>query len=181
MKIIICPGIHPQKLTDNFVANLEIDADFLVLPTQEYLPYSAWDIYRWLEKQLSDPSQITENLLFIAFSAGVVGGLGAAIAWQMKVGNIRGFFAIDGWGVPLVANFPLYRLSHDYFTHWSSAMLGRLKHSFYCDPPVEHLDLWRSPDTAWGWYVVDNSFKIRCSAATYLQNTIAAEQNLILD
>ncbi len=123
MKIIICPGIHSQRLTDSFTANLKIDTDLLVLPTQQYLPYGSWDIYRWLERQLCSLNK-AEPLLFITFSAGVVGGMGAAIAWQIGGGNIRGLIAIDGWGVPIIANFPIYRLSHDYFTHWSSAILG---------------------------------------------------------
>ena len=57
---------------------------------------------------------------------------------------MKALIAFDGWGVPLVGNFPIYRISHDQFTHWSSELLGKGDKSFYADPPVEHLDLWRS-------------------------------------
>jgi hypothetical protein len=168
MPVIICPGIHATQLTEDFLTNLQLDADILVLPTQQYLPYAPWDIYRWLEEKVS----LDRRLLFIAFSAGVVGTIGAAIAWQIKGGNVKGLIAIDGWGVPLIANFPVYRLSHDYFTHWSSAVLSGGKNGFYCDPPVKHLDLWRSPHTAWGWKVEHDGLKTRLSAASYLKQTI---------
>lgn len=67
-------------------------------------------------------------------------------------GQIKALIALDGWGVPLGGNFPIYRLSHDSFTHWSSALLGGGTESFYADPPVEHLELWRSPQTTKGWW-----------------------------
>jgi hypothetical protein len=187
MPIIICPGIHETQLTADFLTNLQLDDDILVLPTQHCLPYASWEIYRWLEKRVSldreglcsESNSDTASspckprqLLFIAFSAGVVGSIGAAIAWQIKGGNIKGLIAIDGWGVPLIANFPIYRLSHDYFTHWSSAVLGGGEHGFYCDPPIAHLDLWRSPHTAWGWKIDSNCSKVRCSAASYIKQTI---------
>jgi hypothetical protein len=173
MQVIICPGIHATQLTADFLANLQLDADFLVLPTQQYLPYSPWDIYRWLEEKIS----LDRQLFFIAFSAGVVGSIGTAIAWQIGGGNVKGLIAIDGWGVPLIANFPIYRLSHDYFTHWSSALLGGGENGFYCDPPIAHLDLWRSPHTAWGWKIDTNCSKFRCSAASYVKQTILMVYN----
>lgn len=91
--------------------------------------------------------------MLICFSAGVVGGIGAAWAWQQSGGKIKALIALDGWGVPLYGNFPIHRLSRDRFTHWSSQLLGAGADSFYADPPVEHLDLWRSPHTAQGWWV----------------------------
>ncbi|MGB3188280.1 MAG: hypothetical protein WBB43_02490, partial [Limnoraphis sp.] len=66
---------------------------------------------------------------------------------------VKALIALDGWGVPLGGNFPIYRISHDRFTHWSSALLGGGVESFYADPPVEHLDLWSSPQTARGWWL----------------------------
>ncbi len=32
-------------------------------------------------------------------------------------------------------------------------MLGSGADSFYAEPPVEHLDMWRSPQTVEGWWV----------------------------
>ena len=145
------------------------DIQWLVFPTDKHPPYSPLAVYDWLNK----PEILTDKLLFIAFSAGVVGGIGAAIALEEKGVNIKAFIAIDGWGVPLWGNFPQYRFSHDYFTHWSSAILGTGKESFYADPPVEHLAMWRSPETCQGWIVSNSSAsKINCSAKDYLQQII---------
>jgi hypothetical protein len=68
-------------------------------------------------------------------------------------GTVKAFLAFDGWGVPLYGNFPIHRISHDYFTHWSSALLGGGEDSFYAEPAVEHLDLWRKPNVCKGWWV----------------------------
>ncbi len=176
MNLIICPGIHSPQLTRSFVLDLQSDRlmseCLLILPTEKYPPYSAIDIYRWLKQSHPSPKN-APALTFIAFSAGVVGGIGAALAWQLQGGKIKAFMALDGWGVPLVANFPLYRLSHDFFTHWSSAILGGGNESFYCDPPVEHLQLWRSPEQCWGWQVTSSGLKTRCSAAQYLRHLLS--------
>ena len=56
--------------------------------------------------------------------------------------------------MPLTGNFPIYRVSHDYFTHWSSGLLGAGYKGFYADPEVEHLDLWRSPANVYGWQAI---------------------------
>ena len=166
MTTIICPGIHPPELTDRFVRSLELQ-NYLVLPTQRYLPYNAIAVYQWLEQQQLPK---TQPLSFIAFSAGVVGGFGAAIAWQLQGGKIHSFIAFDGWGVPLVANFPIYRVSHDYFTHWSSALLGAGR-GFYVEPAVEHLELWRSP-IGCGWRVISPGWKTRDTLNNYLANVL---------
>ena len=123
MTIIICPGIHPSQLTEQFLLCIQdkIEREFLVLPTEKYLPYSAIAIVQWLNSKALSQS---EPLSFISFSAGVVGSFGAALVWQIQGGKVAHFIAIDGWGMPLVANFPIYRVSHDYFTHWSSSILG---------------------------------------------------------
>ena len=97
-----------------------------------------------------------------------MGGLGAALWWQTKGGKIKAFFALDGWGMPIVANFPVYRLSHDYFTHWSSALLGSGQNSFYADPEVTHLDLWRYPHKVMGWWVSNLGKQTYCSLAEFL-------------
>lgn len=177
MSVIICPGIHSAELTDSFVQEIQIShnqdlpKNWLIFPTQQYPAYSAIHIYQWLKK--SEPVLNNSSpMIFIAFSAGVVGAIGAAKAWQMQGGKIKAFIALDGWGVPLVANFPICRCSHDHFTHWSSAILGSGSESFYADPAVAHLDLWRSPKAGWGWRVISPGFRTRCSLAHYLQSLL---------
>ncbi|MEM8722555.1 MAG: hypothetical protein AAGE84_25245 [Cyanobacteria bacterium P01_G01_bin.39] len=168
MPLIIIPGIHSPQLSDRFIDGIrdEIKQDYLILPTQKHPPYSALAIYQWLEQQQLNKA---EPLIFIAFSAGVVGGIVAAIAWQLKGGKIHSFVAFDGWGMPLMADFPIYRVSHDYFTHWSSRILGSGEHGFYADPQVAHLELWRSPDQCLGWYSLAQGLQSRCSLADYLK------------
>lgn len=162
--VIICPGIHDVKLTQDFLEGLKSqrlgnsayniqNEQLLVFPAQEYPAYSAIDILNFLCKELGFPSAIASPVVFISFSAGVAGAIGAAWAWQMLSGRVKAFIALDGWGVPLYGNFPIHRISHDEFTHWSSAVLGSGEESFYADPAVEHLELWRSPQTAQGWWV----------------------------
>lgn len=167
MSIVICPGIHDPKLTDRFLEGIQtkITQACLVLPTAQYSPYSAIAISQWLQQQ--NPEK-TEPLSFITFSAGVVGGFGAALAWQGQGGKINKFVAVDGWGMPLGADFPIYRISHDYFTHWSSGLLGASQKGFYADPEVEHLELWRSPDTCWGWQIISPGCRTRKPLLDYL-------------
>lgn len=171
MPIVIIPGIHSSELTDRFVGSIKdkIDRDYLILPTEECLPYNAIAIYRWLLRQQLNK---TQPLSFIAFSAGVVGAIGAAIAWQLQGGKIHGFIAFDGWGMPLVANFPIYRVSHDYFTHWSSGILGMGTENFYAEPAIEHLELWRSPERCQGWRTVGLGCKTRDTLTNYLANVL---------
>ena len=169
LNLIICPGVHAPQLTSSFIQR-SIKQDCSILPTERYLPYNAIAIAQWLKTIYSSPID-TPPLSFITFSAGVVGGIGAANIWQMQGGKIAHFVAFDGWGVPLIANFPIYRISHDYFTHWSSSILGRGKSSFYAEPGIEHLDLWRSPNTCWGWETV-GGFRIRYLLTDYLSNIL---------
>jgi hypothetical protein len=122
----------------------------LIFPAQNYLAFSAVHILEFLQRQTG---LLEMPLVFISFSAGVAGAIGAALGWQLLGGKVKAFIAFDGWGVPLSGNFPIHRVSHDYFTHWSSALLGSGDDSFYADPPIEHLDLWRSPNTCQGWWV----------------------------
>ena len=181
MGIVICPGIHDRVLTQQFIQRLlqAVDATtlrpeaLLVFPAERYPAYSGLHVLRFLHKQLSrhDPDQaLDQPLLFIGFSAGVVGAMGAAIGWQAMGGTVKALLAIDGWGVPLTGSFPSHRLSHDAFTHWSSALLGAGEDSFYADPAVSHLDFWRSPQSAAGWWIVSNTAKpaVAISAANFL-------------
>lgn len=168
MTVLICPGIHDPQLTQQFVQSFcSLGTQrWLIFPAQKYPAYSSVDILDFLQKHLGDPAQASP-LLFISFSAGVVGAMGAATMWQMQSGRVKGLIALDGWGVPLFGSFPMHRISHDAFTHWSSALLGR-PDSFYAEPAVEHLELWRSPNTALGCWVKAPGCQVRCSAAEFL-------------
>jgi hypothetical protein len=161
MSIVICPGIHAPELTQELLEGLESlssnsskfsnSGNILVVPAQDYATLSAFHILQFL--QANQGSQPETPIVFVSFSAGVVGAIGAAWGWQMLGGKVKALIAVDGWGVPLFGNFPLHRLSHDYFTHWSSASLGSGQDSFYAEPPIEHLELWRSPQTVAGWWI----------------------------
>jgi hypothetical protein len=168
MPIIICPGIHEPALTESFiqaclhqsgesVSNVK-QVDILIFPGQGYLTLSAFHILHFLCDSFGAPSYRLSNklkspVMFICFSAGVIGGIGAATAWQLLGGHVQAFIAIDGWGVPLAGNFPIHRLSHDHFTHWTSAYLGMGENNFYAEPAVDHLAMWQSPQSVQGQWV----------------------------
>jgi hypothetical protein len=181
MRLVICPGIHDPKLTDRFLtrlsevwgvensrSNSQTSYPVKIFPAHKHPPFSAIDILHFLCSQ----ELAGESLVFASFSAGVVGAIGAAWMWQQIGGKVGAFFALDGWGVPLVGTFPIHRISHDRFTHWSSALIGSGGDSFYADPPVAHLDLWREPQTAKGWQIRQTADGIEtatpATAATFL-------------
>ncbi|MTJ50292.1 hypothetical protein [Dolichospermum sp. UHCC 0259] len=163
MPIIICPGIHAPELTNSFIQGClnqasEKSVDILVYPEQGYLTLSTLHILHFLCDRLGAPSDRPRNklespVIFLCFSAGVIGGIGAATAWQLLGGHVQAFIAIDGWGVPLAGNFPIHRLSHDHYTHWTSAYLGMGENNFYADPAVDHLSMWHSPQSVQGKWV----------------------------
>ncbi len=168
MIVVICPGIHPAELTQGLVSALEnaialqaVEANstrsdaldtlkLWVLPS-DIAPYGpelirAHVLERWQQAELL-PDYPTA---WIGFSAGVVGAVAAARRWQREGGQVNGLIAVDGWGVPLGDRFPRFRLGHDHFTAQSCEWLGASDGYFYCDPAVEHLDLWRSPQQSLG-------------------------------
>ncbi|MBW4595110.1 MAG: hypothetical protein KME46_19930 [Brasilonema angustatum HA4187-MV1] len=180
MSIIICPGIHESVLTQSFVsgwieqvidkAKSKKPVDVLIFSGESGLALSGFHLWQFLHKHLQN--RIESPVVFISFSAGVVGAILAAHKWQQIGGYVKAFIAIDGWGVPMWGNFPIHRMSHDYFTHWSSSMLGSGQNNFCADPPVDHLEMWRSPQTVQG-YCLDSCFgesppKQRLSAAEFL-------------
>ncbi len=146
MSIVICPGIHDPQLTEQFLAGLDLAIAPQVLP-QSIPVYSPLHVFEFLQNHCN----LTEPLVVIGFSAGVVGSIGAAHRWQQQSGQVQALIAIDGWGVPLFGQFPIYRLSHDWFTDWSCQGLGKTDQSFYAEPAVPHLELWRSPAQTQGW------------------------------
>lgn len=176
MRIVICSGIHKPQLTQEFIRGLKIVLgdryamsmrDILVFPADDATVLSGVHIVQFLRERLEN-CQPTP-LLMIGFSAGVVGAFQAANLWQLGGGTIAALIAVDGWGVPLVGNFPRHRLSHDFFTHWSSSIFDTNDH-FYADPAVEHLYLWRSPHTVTGFWVNStvNTQTLRLTAADFL-------------
>ncbi len=160
MSIIICPGIHEPGLTQSFVSSLQEQSNIstrplnpvniLIFSAEGLLALSGFHILEFLHQRLGNCDR--QPVLFISFSAGVVGAIVAAYQWQLFGGHVKALIAIDGWGVPLWGNFPIHRISHDYFTHWSSSLLGRGQNNFYADPPVDHLEMWRSPQNVQGWW-----------------------------
>lgn len=158
--IALCPGFHPPDLTQSFCQHL----DGLGLPTQKHLvfpsdraaPYDSLAVLRFLHEHLSrDHPQdwLTTPITLIGFSAGAVAAMGAALMLEGLGGTVQTVFLLDGWGVPIAGHFPTHRLSHDRFTHWSSTLLGAGQDSFYAEPAVDHLALWRSPHIVQGFWV----------------------------
>ncbi|MBD2103335.1 hypothetical protein [Leptolyngbya sp. FACHB-261] len=167
MTLLICPGFHSPELTDQFLSHLRPhlpSRPILVYPAHRYLPHNSLAVLQFLQKHCPSGS-----LSVVAFSAGVVGGLGALLS-----GRVRSLFALDGWGVPLgsTQQSTVYRLSHDWFTHWSSHELGGGSVSFYADPPVEHLDLWTAPDKVQGWHLEPEGRRWRTTALEFLVRLI---------
>lgn len=169
MSLIICPGMHEAKLTESFLAGLQLKAsqkpeDTLIFPIEDDPAYSSGHILQFLRQNHS----LSSPIAIISFSAGVVGAIGAAWGWQLLGGEVTAFIALDGWGVPLTGSFPIHRLSHDYFTHWSSALLGSGEDSFFAEPSVEHLELWRQPQTVVGYWIDKSEQKTQTTAAQFL-------------
>jgi hypothetical protein len=132
--IVIIPGFNEAQLTDNFLKSLARREKVWVFPDLPLL-------------------KAQDSLILIAFSAGVLGAIALVWGWQLQGICIKALIALDGWGVPLGGNLPIHRCSHDYFTHWSSALLGTGQDNFYAEPGVEHLQLWGSQKPIPGWRV----------------------------
>lgn len=167
--IIIAPGFHSPDLTADFLQgmgwhNLE---ELSVLP-DDIPPYDSISICQWLSRQVV----LETPVAIIAFSAGVVGATGAAILWQQQGGKIEHFFALDGWGVPVLPLFPTTRISHDEVAHYTSQVLGRGQQPFYCSPPIEHLALWQNPHLAYGWWEIKCGCKVYSSVAKIISEII---------
>lgn len=167
MNIYICPGFHLPQLTQSFLQELSLSNSNSILSintrvfnVKTYTALSAIHILQDLIKAYGQPRQAAP-VLFISFSAGVIGALGAAWGWELLGGKVKAVIAIDGWGVPLMGNFPIHRLSHDYFTHQTSIVINRPEDSFYADPEATHLQMWRSPSTVKGWATSAVNFPVR--------------------
>ncbi|MCT7951512.1 hypothetical protein NG798_17045 [Ancylothrix sp. C2] len=163
---LICGGEHRPELTDSFVKQVfqaapsaSLPSNVIIFPSTCGPVWSPFHVLQFLEASLTSmPSEKLPAVIFISFSAGVAGAIGAAWGWQQRGGKVAAFFGLDGWGVPLAGDFPIYRLSHDYFTHWTSALLGTGDQSFYGTGATSHLQLWDMPQTVQGWWYNSASF-----------------------
>ena len=174
--MIVGPGFHDRALTDRFVRSLP---PFVTPYVVDAFPADPIAVFRWLTQRFASPQSASENaapttLIAIGFSAGVVGLTGALTLWRQQ-GRVARFFAVDGWGVPTVG-LPVCRLSHDYFTHWSSLPLGVGQVSFYADPPVAHLEMWGSVGQVKGQQV-SASGEESMTAAEFLRRQLKLEWN----
>jgi hypothetical protein len=161
--VVIVPGFHAPQLTQALVRSLPPFVQPYVIGAFPADPIAVLnEITQTLGTPHAHKKDLKESrpagLIAIGFSAGVVGLAGALTLWQQQGGQVSRFFAVDGWGVPIVG-LPLCRLSHDYFTHWSSQLLGAGEVSFYADPPVAHLEMWGEVSRVFGRQVKGRQVK----------------------
>lgn len=148
MQLLICSGYHSPDLTHSFLQSLlkvVTPAHLWVLPVG-----SVSELLSMLLK--GKPAPQTDQLLqVIGFSAGVVAAYPLVTAWQSLGGTSR-LIAIDGWGMPLLGDLSIYRMSHDQWTHRTTYFPspGESNGYFYASPAVDHLTLWQSPHTTQG-------------------------------
>ena len=170
--LVLCPGYHPPAFTAAFAQGLGLEPQgWLASPAPQLPPYSGAALCEFLRDRLGPPPQ-APPLFLIAFSAGVVGAMTGRWLWQRQGGRVVALAALDGWGVPDLGLGPLHRLSHDWLTHWSSALLGPGGVSFWAAPAVAHADLWRSPQTVTGWCQERPGWRSPTTAAAFLRDRV---------
>lgn len=177
---IINQGFNSPILTANFFAYLKTiindvnQENTIIIPNDLIQPYDGLNIYKYIienhRKFLDSPP-----IIFIGFSAGVVGAIIAGNLWEKNGGKVKALLAFDGWGVPLIADFPCYRISHDYFTHLT--YLGGEKNAFYASPSVSHLQLWRSPENVQGCWEIALGIKKRANLGEFIKFCLKKEQD----
>jgi hypothetical protein len=148
MAIAICPGFNPPSFTDDFLEAVDLPMPRVrstAFPVEGGRVFQEW-VQAW-----GNPGECSHKITVISYSAGGVGAIAACWLWHQAGGEIQALIALDAWGVVLTGPFPIYRVSHDYFTHCSSSLLGTGNGGFYADPGVDHWELWRSPDRAIGY------------------------------
>ncbi len=152
MQILLCPGYHSSALTHDFLQALLAHLTPSRTPDRLWiLPVWAFPLgLPWLLNGDQAP-QLDQPLSVIAFSAGVVAAYPLLMAWQSLGGSSR-LIAMDGWGMPLPGNLTVYRISHDRWTHQTTYMPSpaESKGHFYCQPAVDHLELWQRPQLSRG-------------------------------
>ncbi|MEM9136507.1 MAG: hypothetical protein AAGB01_04060 [Cyanobacteria bacterium P01_F01_bin.42] len=135
------------------------------------LRVSIYSIYG--NDQGATPSKVTDApSIYVGFSAGVLRAAAAAHIARQRGQTVKGLIALDGWGVPLCDDaVPVYRFSHDLFTHATSPLLGGAG-IFFADPPVPHLHLWGQAPQTRGWYLQAGVEAIEISEIEALARTI---------
>ncbi|MGF1567803.1 MAG: hypothetical protein ACFCVD_07000 [Nodosilinea sp.] len=179
--LVVCGGLHPASYSGQILTILAQDHHLGQLRVLVFSPppppiavLSAHALRRWLETALAPTQAATgtyPKLIFWAFSAGCVGATALVEYWRRYRGQVLALFLVDGWGVPGITGVPIHRLSHDRFTHATSAWLGAENLSFYAHPAVPHLQLWQQPQLARGWAIGPSGSKIsrsNLSAAEFL-------------
>ncbi len=177
--VILCPGLQGADQSPHFwqaiqaqrsaaiAAALPSSLPWVVIPP-DCPVYSPQHVYEYIQ---SYATAGLEEWIWIAYSAGVVGALGAARRWHEQF-PIRALIALDGWGLPLTAPFPVYHLSHDGVTHFGVKFMNRLAGTFYAEPAVSHLELWRSPQTVTGWASYTQGDRRFTTAAAFVAQLI---------
>ena len=167
-RLLVIPGVVPQEATDRFVQQLNIPGVCCV--PASIAPYNPIVLDQFTRSQ-----DLDSDLMVIAYSAGCVGALGWLPLWYRQQKTIKALMAIDGWPIPFWGKFPIYRVSHDLYTHRTTLRLGAGLEQFYCDPAVEHRSLWAYPETAWGlWNQVQKPQEShRTTALDFLQCIVA--------
>ncbi|MBE9069538.1 hypothetical protein IQ260_23105 [Leptolyngbya cf. ectocarpi LEGE 11479] len=153
MQLLICPGYHSPDLTHSFLQSL-LGA---ITPERLWvLPIGASSrAIPWLLASPQRP-QLAAELQIVAFSAGVVAAYPLLLTWQAMGGQGR-MIAVDGWGMPLVGDLAIYRVSHDGWTHRTTYFPSPVqsKGYFYAHPAVDHLSIWQSPQLSQGMGAID--------------------------
>lgn len=183
--------MHPPSATGQILATLASDRDLrrltrvVVAPQQGLGVLSAFALRQTLESAIDDwrpalettardasgnaARASTPGLIIWAFSAGCVGAVTLATYWQRWRGPVQALFLVDGWGVPRSPTVPVYRLSHDRFTHDTSGLLGAGEVNFYAEPAVPHRYLWQHPQAVTGWSVGPGLRTEKLTAADFLR------------
>lgn len=170
LSVVVCPGFHDPDLTVAFVRSLPTFVRPYVI---DAFPANPMEVLSQMIQMLGAPSEeVAAPLVAIGFSGGVVGLAGALVLWQQQGGHVARFFAVDGWGVPLMG-LPACRLSHDAFTHWSSLPLGAGDVNFYAEPPVDHLKMWGASEQVKGLQVKGMSHQAM-TASDFLRRQLSS-------
>ena len=155
--IKVFSGFHDPSLTVQFIQQIQdglnknLLEDTLISFESNSMVMNSWSFNR--EESLDGEGNEKTSTLLIGFSAGVINAAIAANIMVNQQSNPVALIAIDGWGVPLFSKaFPVFRFSHDLFTHSSSTILGG-QGIFVADPPSSHLELWKSPSQVKGWFI----------------------------
>lgn len=163
LNIHLFPGFHDVTLDYQLKADLQshlIGKDAIrathsdgVSQIYSYpLLEASWPNFS-IEEAKCQEHPISQRVVLIGFSAGNIKAAIAAHRAILHGHSITALIAFDGWGVPFCdGRFPVYRFSHDLFTHNTSTLLGGAG-LFFADPPVDHLSLWARPSQTKGWYL----------------------------